>query len=126
LDVRTYLENQSKQQRVGLTRLRVIGIGVAIGAVFALAMAFGVTRSGNDLVYFPISWAMIMTGPMSGTAYGAMSMAPMLMIPGWIGVLLIPAHSIKPGPLTAFLTFLGFALWYWSGFWSFVYFHFAG
>jgi hypothetical protein len=60
-------------------------------------------------------WAAVMGGAFTGTVWGLAAFHAFINV-GWLGILLIPAHPFRPGLLTASLTILGFALWFFAGF----------
>jgi hypothetical protein len=62
-------------------------------------------------------WAVVMGGPIVGTAWGMGEYHPIILV-GWLGLLMIPAHPCHPHPVTGGVTLLGFSLWYFAGFFA--------
>jgi hypothetical protein len=96
-------------------RLKVLGIGLLLGAAFALWVAGPMMPSGMDLADRALVWAHVMGGPIVGTAWGMAEFHPMIGL-GWLGLFLAPAHPVRPHPVMGCLTVLGLALWFFAGF----------
>jgi hypothetical protein len=94
-----------------LRRFSFLGVGLALGAVFSLWVAGPMMGSGIGSA----NWAIVMGGPIGGTAWGMCEYYPIILV-GWLGLLLIPAHPCCPHPATGCVTLLGFALWFFAGF----------
>jgi hypothetical protein len=77
-------------------RLRVLGIGLSLGALFALWVAGPVMPPGMRLPDRALVWASVMGGPVVGTAWGMADFHPAILL-GWLGLLLVPAHPAPPG-----------------------------
>jgi hypothetical protein len=96
-------------------RLWVLAVGFLVGAMFATLFSFGpVPQDGNWSGRF-FTFAVIMGGPIWASGAG---LRYWFFDLGWIGLLLIPAHPIKPHVVTVFLTAIGLAFWFFAGFLS--------
>jgi hypothetical protein len=95
-----------------LRRLPVLGSGLALGAAFALFVAGPTMPEGMRLADRVLVWATVMGGPVVGTAWDMGSGISL----GWLGLLLIPAHPVRPSVATGCITLLGLALWFFAGF----------
>ena len=92
-------------------RLRVVGIGLLLGALFALwVAAAGMPPKGRFQ-----AWACVVGGPVLGTAWGLAEFHTPICL-GWLALLLIPAHPIRPSVGTGCLTVFGLVLWFFAGF----------
>src|SRR5437879_12456522 len=89
-----------------LRRFTVFGIGLIRGAVFALIVAGQVMPSEMDLPTRAFVWASVMGGPIAGTAWGLFGFHPSIGL-GWLGLLLILAHPLRPSVITGCATLLG-------------------
>lgn len=96
-------------------RLKVIGPGLAVGATVALMTAGPVMPSGTGVGERAFAWAAVMGGPILGTAWGMTAYHPPVSL-GWLGLLLIPAHPLRPHWATGILTAFGLAVWFFAGF----------
>ena len=96
-------------------RLKVLGIGLLLGAAFSLWVAGPMMPSGMGLADRARVWAFVMGGPVVGTAWGMAEFHPSIGL-GWVGLLLALAHPVRPHPATGCLTALGLALWFFAGF----------
>jgi hypothetical protein len=96
-------------------RVKVLGIGLLLGAVFALWMAGPMMPSGMRIPDRLLVWASVMGGPVAGTAWGIAEFHPSIML-GWLGLLLIPAHPMRPCAVTGCVTVVGLSLWFFAGF----------
>jgi hypothetical protein len=97
-----------------LRRLAVLGPGIVVGAIFALFVAGPMMpsiRAADRLLVF----TSIMTGPVIGTAWGMAEFHPIISL-GWLGLLLMPAHPVRPCIVNGCMTVFGLALWFFSGF----------
>src|SRR5437868_6272547 len=82
-----------------IRRLKVLGIGLLLGAAFSLWVAGPVMPSGMAPAQRARVWAAVMGGPFVGTAWGMTTFYPAIGL-GWLGLLLAPAHPLRPSPLT--------------------------
>jgi hypothetical protein len=98
-----------------LRRFKVLGIGLILGAVFALLVAGLMMPSEMRLLDRTLVWVSVMGGPIIGTAWGISEFHPSINL-GWLGLLLIPAHPLCPNTVTKCVTFLGLSLWFFAGF----------
>lgn len=98
-----------------IRRLRVLGAGLALGAAFALWVDGPMMPSGMQLSARAFVWASVMGGPIVGRAWGIDEYYQSISL-GWLGLLLIPAHPLRPSVGTGCLTMLGFCLWFLAGF----------
>jgi hypothetical protein len=96
-------------------RLVVLGIGLALGAAFSTWVAWGQMPSSWGFADRATTWLYVMGGPASGYAQEIGTVCVAIPL-GWLGILLIPAHPCRPHPVTAGVTLLGFAMWYFAGF----------
>jgi hypothetical protein len=96
-------------------RLTVVGVGLALGAVFALCVAGPMMPSGMGLRDRAIVWAAVMGGPVLGTIWDMMTFHPAIGL-GWMGMLLVPAHLARPHWSTGLLSGAGLVLWFFAGF----------
>lgn len=62
-------------------------------------------------------WAAIMGGPVTGTVWNLAS-SHLAISFGWLGLLLVPAHPIRPNWVTGLITTVGLILWFFAGFYS--------
>jgi hypothetical protein len=98
-------------------RFKVLGIGLMLGVGFSLWTVGAMMSSGMD---FPVRvelFAAVMGGAFTGTVWELAAFHTFISL-GWLGLLLVPAHPLRPGMLTASLTLLGFGLWFLAGFLS--------
>lgn len=97
-----------------MKRWTVVGttflIAGGLGALFCLSNLSPVV----EVVDVLWCWGAIMTGPVQATVSGHQLFSG-LALTGWCGLLLGLAHPVKPGPWTATVSVLGWALWYASG-----------
>ncbi len=98
-----------------LRRLLVLGAGTAVGAAFALLIAGPVMPESMKFADRFLIWCSLMGGPIVGTAWGMAEFHPSIML-GWLGLLLIPAHPIRPSLATGCVTAVGLFLWFFAGF----------
>src|SRR5262245_18441641 len=98
-----------------LRRLKVLGVGLVLGALLALATAGPATPPWYPLSERVKVWAWFMGGPILGTSWGMLEFHLLIGL-GWLGLPLIPAHPIRPSMATAWLTAAGLTLWFLSGF----------
>jgi hypothetical protein len=70
-------------------------------------------------------WLSVMGGPILGTAWGMTTYHPIIGL-GWLGLLLIPAHPIRPQPAIGCITVIGLVLWLLAGFWAVMVASYAG
>jgi hypothetical protein len=98
-------------------RLRVIGLGIILGAMFALWVAGPFVGSGVSVDERARLWLAVMSGPLIGSWMGLMNYAPPVCA-GWLGLFLIAAHPLRPSRLTAFITILGLLVWFFAGFFT--------
>jgi len=96
-------------------RLKVVGIGCALGAVFALWVAGPLMPSGMSVRNRAFWWAAVMGGPVLGTAWDMVPFVPPIGL-GWLGLVLAPAHLVRPHWATGLLTAAGLVLWFFAGF----------
>jgi len=96
-------------------RFRIVGIGLALGAVFALWVAGPVMPSGLRFADRVLVWASVVGGPVVGTVWGMAKFHTGIQL-GWLGLLLVPAHPIRPNVATGCGAVFGLVLWYYSGF----------
>lgn len=96
-------------------RLTVLGAGLALGAVFALLVAGPMMPSGTRFAGRVMVWFSVMGGPVVGTAWGIAQFVPLIWL-GWLGLVLIPAHPIRPSVATGWVSAIGFLLWFFAGF----------
>jgi len=64
---------------------------------------------------WPFVWLWLMGGPIIPTACGITNLFPVINL-GWLGLLLIPAHPVRPCKATGCMTLFGLALWFFAGF----------
>lgn len=98
-----------------LRRGKVLGLGLVLGAVFALLVAGPMMPSGMRVADRATVWGLVMGGPVFGTARGVVHLFPSIGL-GWLGLLFIPAHAFRPNIATACVTLLGLSLWFFAGF----------
>jgi hypothetical protein len=98
-----------------LGRLSFLGVGLALGATFSLWVAGAMIFPGTGFAERVMTWAFVMGGPIVGTAWGMGEYHPIILL-GWLGLLMIPAHPCHPHPATGCVTLLGFSLWFFAGF----------
>jgi hypothetical protein len=98
-----------------LRRLSVLGVGLALGAVFSLWVAGAMIFPGTGFAERAMTWAYVMGGPIIGAVWGVDKYFPVILL-GWLGLLMIPAHPCHPHPVTGCVTLLGFSLWFFAGF----------
>ncbi len=96
-------------------RLKVIGIGLAVGGLFSLLVATFLMPSGMDLQSRAFTWAALFGGPVLGTAWEMVGFHPVIGL-GWLGLFLAPAHPIRPHWATGLVTVAGLVLWFFAGF----------
>ena len=74
---------------------------------FLLALFFSADKG------FPgTAWAYILAGPLTAGILHALHWSTPV---GWLGLILVWAHPIRPHPLTGLATGLGLALWCFAG-----------
>jgi hypothetical protein len=100
-------------------RLMLLWVGLLIGAVFSLWVATSMASASWGIGDRAFAWAIVMGGPVVGTWWGMAGYHASVGI-GWLGLFLIPAHPYRPHPATACVTFLGFAIWFFAGFVTFM------
>ncbi len=98
-----------------LRRLKVVGIGFALGAVFALWVALSQMPSNMSVGDRAFAWAAIISGPILGSAWGMVTYHPTISV-GWLGLLLVPAHIARPHWATGLVTAGGLIMWFFAGF----------
>jgi hypothetical protein len=98
-----------------LRRLKVVGIGLLLGAVFSLFVAFCMMPPRWGLSDRAQVWLLVMGGPIVGSREGMAEFHQSIGW-GWSGIVLIPAHFLYPHPATACVTLFGYALWFFAGF----------
>jgi hypothetical protein len=98
-----------------IRRIKVLGIGLLLGVAFSLWTAGPVIPPDMGIADRALIWASVMGGPIVGTAWGMAEFHPIIGL-GWLGLLLAPAHPIRPHAATGCLTAVGLALWFFSGF----------
>jgi hypothetical protein len=98
-----------------LRKLKVLGVGLILGAVFALLVAGPMMPAGMRLSDRALIWASVMSGPIIGTVWGWAEFNLYIKL-GWFGLLLIPAHPLRPNIGTACVTVLGLLFWFFAGF----------
>jgi hypothetical protein len=102
-----------------LKRIAVVGPGIGVGAVVLAIAAFTETptawSSGNKL----LMWVTMLGGPI-WFSWSGMAPYHSFVAFGWLGSLLSAAHPLKPNAITAVVTVVGLALWFWSGFLSMI------
>ncbi len=96
-------------------RVKVLGIGMLLGAVFSFWMAGPVMSSGMGVADRSLVWSSIMGGPVLGTIWGMIDFHPSISL-GWLSMLLIPAHPVRPSVATGCVTAFGLLLWFFAGF----------
>lgn len=90
-------------------RFRVLACVLLAGGIvsFLLALFFNVEKG------FPgTAWMVILAGPLNARAFFPFSWAIPL---GWLGLVLVWAHPIRPHVITGVATALGLALWLFAG-----------
>lgn len=98
-----------------LRRLKVLGIGLLLGASFSLWTAGPMMPSGMQFSDRVLVWASVMGGPIVGTSWGIAGFHPFIGL-GWLGIPLIPSHLIRPCAVTGCMTLFGLSLWFFAGF----------
>ncbi len=98
-----------------LRKLKVLGIGLLLGGVFALLVAGPMMPTGMRLSDRALVWTSVMSGPIVGTVRSMVEFHPSIGL-GWLGLLLMPAHPLRPNAGTGFVTVLGLFLWFFAGF----------
>jgi hypothetical protein len=98
-----------------LQRLPVLGAGLAVGAAFGLFVAGPMMPSGMRFADRVLIWSSVMGGPVVGTAWGMAEFHPSISL-GWLGLLLILAHPIRPSVTTGCVTVFGLSLWFFAAF----------
>src|ERR1700678_3117746 len=96
-------------------RVKVLGIGLVLGGMFALWVAGPMIGSHVPIAGRLNVWASVMGGPIMGTAWGMGRYVPAINF-GWLGLLLVPWHPIRPSVGTGLLTAVGLLLWFFAGF----------
>ena len=96
-------------------RLKVLGVGLLLGAAFALWVAGPMMPSSMPLAERAQVWASVMGGPIVGTAWGMAAFHSAIGL-GWLGLLITLAHPLRPSLATAWLTLVGLGLWFFAGF----------
>lgn len=96
-------------------RFKVICIGLAGGAVFALWVAAVLMPSGMEFTSRVLVWAAVFGGPVLGTAWETVRYHPVIGL-GWLGLLLAPSHPVRPHWATGLMTVAGLVLWFFAGF----------
>ena len=96
-------------------RLKVLGIGLLLGMLFALWVAGPLVPFGMGLRHRAFVWATVMGGPVLFTVWDvAVYYMPIGL--GWLGLLLVPAHPVHPHWATGIVTAAGLLLWFFAGF----------
>jgi hypothetical protein len=98
-----------------LKRLKVIGIGLVIGAIFSLFVAGVMMPWAMTVGDRIVVWAGVMSGPILGTAWEMHPFHTFICL-GWLGLILILAHPVYPKTATACITLVGLLLWFLVGF----------
>ena len=98
-----------------LRRLKVLAIGLLLGASFSLWTAGPMMPSRMQLSDQVLVWVSVMGGPIVGTSWGMVGIHPFIGL-GWLGIPLIPSHLIRPCAATGCLTLFGLSLWFFAGF----------
>lgn len=118
---------ESRRTKAALVqRFLVLGIGLLCGVLFALIVTLTIVPSDANFYDRLFSWAAVMGGPFAGTGWGMLPRLWPFIMPGWLGLLLIPLHTVRPNFITLCATLFGFLMWYYSGFWSVIYGWYAG
>ena len=100
-------------------RLRVLGFGALLGAVFSLWVAVAMAPESWGVSSRSFAWASVMSGPAGLLALKVAPYHPSVSL-GWLGLLLILAHPWRPGVVTGVATILGLVLWFFAGFVAFM------
>jgi hypothetical protein len=96
-------------------RFKVLIIGLVLGVFFSLWVAGPMMPSGLPIGQRAWVWLYVMGGPIIGTAWGISDFHLPINL-GWLGLMLIPAHPLRPNFGTSCLTLFGLSLWYFAGF----------
>ena len=96
-------------------RLSVLCGGLAVGALLSLIIAGPLMPSGMGLRARATIWVAVMGGPVWGSTWDISSVLNAVAY-GWLGLLLVPAHPMRPHWATGLLTAIGLALWFFVGF----------
>lgn len=98
-----------------LSRFKFIGIHLLFGAVLALIVAGPMMPTEMDFRGRSFVWISVMSGPVVGTEWGINDFRTPIVL-GWLGLLLIPVHSLRPNVIMGCVSSLGFLLWFIIGF----------
>jgi hypothetical protein len=60
-------------------------------------------------------WAAVLGGPIMGTVWDMITFHPAIGL-GWLGLLMVPAHPLRPHWATGLVTAAGLTLWFFAGF----------
>jgi len=101
------------EARVSFARFRILAIGMAALGFLSWTNALAFHMKG--VVQIAEFWALNMLGPLGsiyldrGTAAGSLTI-------GWLLVMMIAAHPLRPSTTTAVITIIGCSLWWFLGF----------
>ena len=102
-----------EHQRISiLQRFLVLGVGFAVGAVFAMWVAGTKMPPRMGLGERVRVWALVMGGPIFGTVENWHDPGIRL---SWLSLLCIAAHPLRPNFVTAGMAVLGFLAWFFAG-----------
>jgi len=124
--VMRWIAESRRTKAILFQRFLALGIGLFGGALFALIVTFTFIPSDVKFSDRLFSWAVVMCGPFAGTGWGLLPHFWSFILPGWLGLLLIPLHAVRPNAQTFCATIFGFLMWYYSGFWSTIWYYCAG
>lgn len=103
-----------------LSRFKVLALGIVTGALFSgccVIIQLPSSWSAGDKF---VGWLWFMSGPFCLFEMGVFeSHHPVVdacVKLGFLGMLLLPRHSIRPSAITAAVTILGFLLWFLASF----------
>ncbi|MCI0378062.1 MAG: hypothetical protein L0215_10670 [Gemmataceae bacterium] len=103
-----------------LSRLKVVGLGLLLGSLFAGCSAATQLPSTWDFAAKFDGWIWFMSGPLCTIVMGISEVShPLIRSCLLLAILTMPlivAHPIRPSLATACLTFMGLAFWFAASF----------
>ena len=105
-----------------LSRLKVVGIGFLLGALFSGCCTATQLPSSWDLSKKVDGWLWFMSGPfcmfvMGIDEVGHPFVASCVLL-GFVAILLLFAHPLRPSWVTAVVSILGLMLWFLASFFT--------
>lgn len=103
-----------------LSRLKIVGMGLLVGAFFSGCCTLTQLPSDWSLSKKVVGWLWFMSGPFCVFVMGINEITHPFVVScvllGFIGMLLLFAHPLRPSRFTAVVSILGLILWFLASF----------